>query len=77
MGINLETGITYHACHTPYIGASAPFGSQNDFGRAILSSLNIIGEVMANPARITQVGDLDGDNVAFRFIASHGRILVE
>ena len=43
---------TYHASHTPNIRASPPLGSQNDLGRTVLASLNIIGKVMANPAGV-------------------------
>lgn len=50
----------YHSCHAPDISACAPFGAQNDFRRAILSSLYVVGKVMPYPACISQVGDLDG-----------------
>lgn len=49
----------YHSSHTPYVSTGAPFGAQNDFWRTILSSLNIICEVMADPARVPEIGNLD------------------
>lgn len=56
-------GIPYHSCHTPYISASTPFGTQNHFGRSILSRLNVVGKVVVDPASIAQICNLDADNV--------------
>lgn len=59
---------TYHARHTPYIRARTPLGPENDFGRAILSCLDVVGKVVANPAGVPQISDLDRDNIAFQFV---------
>ncbi|KAI6771839.1 hypothetical protein HG531_009464 [Fusarium graminearum] len=43
--------------------ASTPFGTQNHFGRSILSRLNVVGKVVVDPASIAQICNLDADNV--------------
>ena len=52
----------YHCGHAPDVGTCAPFGSEDDFWRAVLSGLNIVREVVTDPAGITQVGNLDGND---------------
>lgn len=51
---------TYHAGHTPDIRTRAPLGAQNDLWRAVLACLDVVGEVVADPTRISQVRDLHG-----------------
>lgn len=64
----------YHCSHTPDVGACAPFGTKNDFGGAVLPSLNVVCEVVANPAGISEIRYLHRDNLlgeiitAFRFL---------
>jgi hypothetical protein len=45
-----STQITYHRRHAPYVCACSPFRAEDDFGRSILTGLNVIGEMMAHPA---------------------------
>lgn len=59
---------TYHTRHTPYIRTCTPFGPQNNFGRAILSCLDVVGKVVTDPTGIPQISDFDRDNIAFRFV---------
>lgn len=49
----------YHGSHAPDVGAGTPLGSEDDFRGAILTGLNVVGKVMAHPAGISQVSDLD------------------
>lgn len=56
----------YHGCHAPNVSAGTPFGPENNFGRSILSGLNVVGKMMAYPACIAQVGNLDGDGIHCR-----------
>ena len=58
-----ETDKTYHASHTPYISTCAPLGAQNDLGGSVLSSLDIVGEVVADPAGVAEISNLDRDCV--------------
>lgn len=53
----------YHCCHAPDIGAGTPFGTKDDFRGSVLTGLNVVGKVVAYPAGITQIGNLDGDSV--------------
>jgi hypothetical protein len=49
---------TDHASHTPDICARTPLRPQDDLWRAVLSCLNIVGEMVTDPARVPQVGNL-------------------
>ena len=55
--------IAYHSCHTPYIRAGAPFCPQDDFGRAVLTGLDVVSKVVAYPTSVTQISDLDRNGV--------------
>ena len=46
---------TYHGGHAPDVGAGAPFGAEDDFWGAVLSSLNIVCEVVAYPTGIAKI----------------------
>jgi hypothetical protein len=60
---------THHSSHTPDVGTGAPLRPEDDFGRAVLSCLNVVCEVVSNPACITQIGDFDGNDIdAFGFV---------
>lgn len=56
-------GMAHHCSHAPDIGTGAPFRAQDHLGRPILPSLDIIRKVVINPARVTQVGNLDANDV--------------
>ena len=43
---------TYHRCHAPDIGAGAPLCTKNDLGGSILAGLDIVGEVVVDPASV-------------------------
>lgn len=43
----------YHRSHGPDISAGTPLGTENDFGRSVLTGLDIVGEVVTDPAGIT------------------------
>ena len=58
---------TYHAGHAPNIGTGSPLAAQDDLGRSVLSCLDVVGEVVRNPARIAQVGDLHIDDGPLSF----------
>ena len=49
---------TYHGGHTPNIGTGAPFAAQDDFWGSILSRLDVVCEVVVNPTRVAQIGNL-------------------
>ena len=55
--------MTYHASHTPDVSTRSPFGTQDDFGGSILPRLDIVGEMMSNPASVTEIGNLDRDSI--------------
>ena len=50
----------YHAGHTPDIGTRTPLGTENDFWRAVLSRLDVVGKVMPDPAGVAKISNLDG-----------------
>ena len=56
-------GGTYHGSHAPYVGAGAPFRAEDDLGRPILPSLDVVGEVVVDPARVAEIGNLDTDDI--------------
>lgn len=61
-----KTGIsisTHHSSHTPNIRTGAPLRPKDYFRRTVLSRLDIVCEVVSNPACITQIGDLDGNDI--------------
>jgi hypothetical protein len=64
---------SHHGSHAPNIGACAPFGSEYDFWGAILSSLNVIGEVVVDPAGVAEISDFDRDDVSKVFVFVGGR----
>ena len=39
----------YQASDTPHVGAGSPFSTQNHFRTAVLSSLDVVSEMMLNP----------------------------
>lgn len=45
-------GATYHCSHTPDVCAGTPFRSQNYLRRPVLPCLNVIREVVINPAGV-------------------------
>lgn len=53
----------YHSCHAPYVGARSPLGAEDHLGRPVLACLDVVGEVVVDPAGIAEVGDLDADDV--------------
>jgi hypothetical protein len=53
----------HHSSHTPYVCAGAPFCAQDYFRRAVLSRLNVVCEMVPNPTCVTQIGNLDRNNV--------------
>ena len=59
----LGGGETHHTSHTPHIRASTPLRAQNHLRRPVLSCLDIVREMMSHPARIPQIGNLDGDPI--------------
>lgn len=59
---------TYHGSHTPNIRASTPLGTQNDLGRPILSGLDVVCEVVVHPARVSEICNLDTDNVKLHVV---------
>jgi hypothetical protein len=61
---------THHRGHAPDIGASTPFRTENNLRRAVLPSLDVIGEVMIHPARIAQISNLDGYRLKRHFFES-------
>lgn len=54
---------THHGGHAPDVSAGPPFGSKNDLWRAVLPGLDVVGEVMIDPAGIAQVRNLDTDKL--------------
>lgn len=54
---------THHSGHTPHIGTCAPFGAENNFWRPVLSRLDVVCEMMAHPACIAQIRNLDTNGV--------------
>lgn len=54
---------TYHRSHTPNIGTGAPFCAQDHLRRSVLPRLDIIREVVVNPARVAQISNLDTDDL--------------
>ena len=60
---DIEAGFSYHCGHTPDVGTCAPFGSEDDLWRAVLSGLDIVREVVTDPASITQIGNLYGNDL--------------
>jgi len=70
---------TYHRGHTPNIRTRTPLGAEYHFGGSILPSLDIICKVVADPASIAQVGNLDADDIEglhvirFSFLPSGGQ----
>jgi hypothetical protein len=55
--------LTHHSSHTPNIRTGAPLRPKDYFRRTVLSRLDVVCEVVSNPACITQIGDLDGNNI--------------
>jgi hypothetical protein len=51
----------YHGGHTPYVCTSTPFAAQDDFGRAVLSRLDVVCKMMPDPAGVAKIGNLDRD----------------
>lgn len=54
---------TYHGSHAPNICAGSPFRTQYDLRRSVLPRLDIICEVMIDPAGVSQIRNLDADDV--------------
>ena len=54
---------THHSSHTPNIRTGTPLRPKNYFRRTVLSRLDIVCEVVSNPACITQIGDLDRNDI--------------
>ena len=55
--------LTHHSSHTPDVCTSTPLRPKDYFRRTVLSRLDIVCEVVSNPACITQIGDLDGNDI--------------
>lgn len=51
-------GKIHHACHAPHIRAGTPLSTQDNFWRAVLSCLNVVREMMANPASVAEISNL-------------------
>lgn len=68
--------VAYHCSHAPDISAGSPFASEDDFWRAVLAGLNIVCEVVSNPAGVTQIGYLNGDNIDGVLVAGHGLVCI-
>ena len=49
----------YHSSHTPDISTRAPFGTENNFWRPILSGLDVVCEMVTDPACIPKICNLD------------------
>lgn len=58
----------YHASHAPNVSAGTPFCSQYHLRRSILTGLDVVGEMVAHPACIAQIGNLDGDDASVDLI---------
>ena len=58
---------THHTRHAPYVGASTPLRTENDFWGSILPCLDVVCKMMPDPASVTQIGDLDGDYTGVNF----------
>ena len=54
-----DSKLSYHSRHAPNIGTCPPFGAQDDFWRAVLSGLDIICEVVSDPASVSKICNLD------------------
>ena len=53
--------LLYHSCHAPDISACTPFSTKDDFWRTILPGLDVVREVVADPARISEIGYFNGN----------------
>ena len=51
---------TYHGCHAPDVGAGPPFGAENNFWGTVLSGLDVVCEVMTDPAGVPEICYFDG-----------------
>lgn len=61
--------LTYHGSHTPHVGAGTPFRAKDYLGRPVLSRLDIVCEMVVDPARVAQVCNLDADDVEAEFLS--------
>lgn len=52
---------TYHSCHAPDVSAGTPFAAKNDFWRSVLSRLDVVCEVVPNPAGVAEICNLHRD----------------
>jgi hypothetical protein len=60
IGINKTT---YHTSKAPNVRLRSPRSTNDDFGRSILSSLDIFSEVVTDPTSVTQISNLDINKV--------------
>jgi len=52
-------GSTHHGGHAPDICAGAPLAAQDDLRRSVLPGLDVICEVMSDPAGVSEIGDFN------------------
>lgn len=57
----------HHARHAPNVSTRPPLCTKNDLWRPVLPCLDIVCKVMANPAGVSQISNLDGNDVAGGF----------
>ena len=69
--------VSYHASHAPHIGTRAPLGSQDDFRRTVLSCLNIVCEVVADPACVAQICNLHRNDIHAKVAISAAALALE
>jgi hypothetical protein len=60
---NIKMHTTHHGSHTPDISACTPLRAENDLWGPILSGLDVVGEMVSNPARIPQISNLYGNGL--------------
>ena len=53
----------YHCGHAPDIGAGTPFRPENDLGRPVLPRLDIVREVVVDPAGVAEVRNFNADDI--------------
>lgn len=53
----------YHGRHAPHVGTRSPLSTEDNLGGPVLPRLDVVREVVVNPARVTKIGNLHADNL--------------
>ena len=58
----------YHGRHAPDIRTGTPFCAQDDLWRSVLPGLDVVREMVCDPARVSQIGNFDRDDLTDRIV---------